>query len=183
MGGFSIKADIDKGQLDSLMLWCQLMPKETKKALRSEWGKSGTKVLRKIKREQFSRSGPHSVGKGPGVVTNAPYTGKQRIHLKQAFKKKLNFYGFRKRDKGPHNAAMIFKFKDSAPVHHIHRFHEFGTGLHGGYRPLAVRGKYRGTRIGKNLPKRGLLLEARKDNDSDLNASVERAVDRVIRTF
>lgn len=122
---------VDAKELASMNKMFQEAPKDIKKELRKAWGKDSRKVVKIIKSVGFSRSGPSSVGKGPGDKYGHLKTNVKATRVKVGGKKWM-WAWLRIGIKGQGG-----QFGDVGKSF-VGLFHEFGTGF----------GKRRG-----NLPK------------------------------
>jgi len=76
--------ELDKKQLAEIQKLFKVIPRHMRKALKSKWGKEGTKIKQHIQRSVMSGpTGARSVGKGPGIRTDRSFYGMKRKHLKQ----------------------------------------------------------------------------------------------------
>ena len=131
-----IDITFDKESYKRLEDFMKNFPGVAAKIMRKAWTKTGMEIVKDIRAQQLSGSGPHSLGRGPGFYYKS---GKQikRKHLKQALSRKVKFRGESVGTKwqkahsfGGYLAIKpMSKVRSESPAF-IGRFHEFGTRYH-----------------------------------------------------
>lgn len=123
--------ELDKHQLAEIQKVFKVIPRHMRNALKSKWGKEGTKIKQHVQRTVLSGpTGAHSVGRGPGIRTDKGFYRVKRKHLKSDIRRTVKVPRARAKTFGSYlrvGYSSAFGKRKPTDAGYIGFFHEYGT--------------------------------------------------------